>query len=174
VEFVTRHRLALFSDFQDLWTSFMFNLLSNSVSIKNVAVKISNYTTNETVPGRGPLAAGEAAKLIRLVLDFQSQNTRSLYDDDTVPTLPRFEHHELGTVDRLVKRLLLEPLVSTEGTFVSPWLSVQFGIIDIFNIPLGLIEGGMGAIQSNTDNYYCAKNTTAGRKSLESMVNNLL
>ncbi len=41
--FVVKTRLSLFSDFQDLWSSFMFNLLANSVSIKRVAEKIDIY-----------------------------------------------------------------------------------------------------------------------------------
>ena len=41
--FVVKMRLAQFSDFQDLWSSFMLNLLANSVSIKRVAEKIDIY-----------------------------------------------------------------------------------------------------------------------------------
>ena len=69
-EFVVRMRLSLFSDFQDLWSSFMFNLLSNSVSIKNIGINLKNYLGDEKIPGRGPLAAGEIAKIFRLVLNF--------------------------------------------------------------------------------------------------------
>lgn len=69
-EFVVRMRLSLFSDFEDLWSSFMFNLLSNSVSIKNIGVNLNKYLNDETIPGRGPLAAGEIAKIFRLVLNF--------------------------------------------------------------------------------------------------------
>lgn len=79
-EFVVRNRLSLFSDFEDLWSSFMFNLLSNSVSIKNIGVNLNNYLKDETIAGRGPLAAGEIAKIFRLVLNFQSKNTMG-YED---------------------------------------------------------------------------------------------
>jgi hypothetical protein len=53
----------------------MFNLLANSVSIKNIGVNINKYLGDETIPGRGPLAAGEISKIFRLVLNFQSKNT---------------------------------------------------------------------------------------------------
>ncbi len=42
--------------------------------------------------------------------------------------------------------------------------------MDIFNIPLGIIEGALGAIQSRPSNFLCSRNTTAARKNLEAMV----
>jgi hypothetical protein len=42
--------------------------------------------------------------------------------------------------------------------------------MDIFNIPLGIIEGALGAIKSKEANFLCSRNTTAARKNLEAMV----
>jgi hypothetical protein len=70
VDFTTRKRLSLFSDFYDFYSSAIFNLMSRSVSIKNIGLKIYNLTTNETIMGRGPIMAGEWSKIIRLILDF--------------------------------------------------------------------------------------------------------
>jgi len=78
VDFTTRKRLSLFSDQYDFWSSFLFNLMSRSVSIKNIGLRIYNLSTNMTIMGRGPLMAGEWSKIIRLILDFQSQNKASI------------------------------------------------------------------------------------------------
>jgi len=40
VEKVSTARIAKFSDFTDLYTSFLFNLLAQSLSIRNLAVSI--------------------------------------------------------------------------------------------------------------------------------------
>lgn len=40
VESVASARFAKFSDFTDLYTSFLFNLLSQSLSLRNLAVSI--------------------------------------------------------------------------------------------------------------------------------------
>ena len=53
----------------------MFNLLANSVSIKNIGININKYMNDVTIPGRGPLAAGEISKIFKLILNFQSKNT---------------------------------------------------------------------------------------------------
>jgi hypothetical protein len=68
--FVTKNRLALFSDFYDFYSSFLFNLMSRSPSIKNIALNINQYVADETIEGRGALMAGEIAKIVRLILDF--------------------------------------------------------------------------------------------------------
>jgi hypothetical protein len=64
----------------------MFNLLANSVSIKNIGVNINKYLGDETIPGRGPLAAGEISKIFRLVLNFQSKNTMGFNKNQTNST----------------------------------------------------------------------------------------
>ena len=43
----------------------------------------------------------------------------------------------------------------------------------MFNIPLGVIEGALGAIKSKTANFLCSTNTTSTRKNLEAMSNKL-
>jgi hypothetical protein len=41
---------------------------------------------------------------------------------------------------------------------------------DIFNVVMGLVEGSMGAIPSNTNSYYCSKNSTEARGNTEAMI----
>ena len=36
-------------------------------------------------------------------------------------------------------------------------------------MPIGFVMGAMSAIQSNTNNYYCALNTTAARLQIQQM-----
>jgi len=67
-------RLATFADFPDLITSFLFNLLSNSLSIKTIATNINTYSSNKKYPE----LSGEVAKLLRIILDFESSNAASL------------------------------------------------------------------------------------------------
>lgn len=50
------------------------------------------------------------------------------------------------------------------------WDTATFGLMDIFNIPLGIVEGALGAIKSKEANFLCSRNTTATRKTLEAMV----
>ncbi len=50
------------------------------------------------------------------------------------------------------------------------WDNATLGLIDIFNIPLGFIEGALGAIKSKEANFLCSRNTTATRKNFEAMV----
>lgn len=42
--------------------------------------------------------------------------------------------------------------------------------MDFFNVPLGIIEGALGAIKSKEANFLCSRNTTAARKNFEAMV----
>jgi hypothetical protein len=42
--------------------------------------------------------------------------------------------------------------------------------VDTFNLMFGIIEGAMGAIPSNTNNYYCSLNLTAGRLNINYMI----
>ena len=56
---------------------------------------------------------------------------------------------------------------------MSPWDNLSFKLMDIFNIPLGTVEGALSAIKSRTANFLCSTNTTATRKNLEAMSNRL-
>jgi len=46
--------------------------------------------------------------------------------------------------------------------------------MDIFNIPLGALEGSMAAIPSNINNYFCSLNATSSRKNLQSFTENII
>lgn len=71
---VADSRLSKFSDFTDFYTSFLFNLLSQSLSIRNIATKIQTDYTNAKYPD----LAGQVAQIIRIIIDFDSSNAASL------------------------------------------------------------------------------------------------
>lgn len=73
VEKVVTTRLNTFSDFADLYTSFLFNLLSNSLQIKTITTNIQTYSNS----GSYSDLYGEFAKLFRIMLDFESSNAAS-------------------------------------------------------------------------------------------------
>jgi hypothetical protein len=50
------------------------------------------------------------------------------------------------------------------------WDTATFGLLDVFNAPLGFVEGALGAIKSKESNFLCSRNTTATRKNFEAMV----
>lgn len=74
VESVAAARFAKFSDFTDLYTSFLFNLLSQSLSLRNLAVSIQD---NQEAGAYAEMA-GNIAKLLRIIVDFTSSNAASL------------------------------------------------------------------------------------------------
>lgn len=74
VDSVVNKRLDTFVDFSDLYTSFLFNMLSNSLQIKTIATNINTYSNAL----RWPELSGEVAKLIRILMDFESSNAAAL------------------------------------------------------------------------------------------------
>ncbi len=181
-EFVVRRRLGLFSDFSDWYSSFLFNLLSNSVTIRNIGLNIANYTNNLTL---APLAAGEFGKLIRIVSDFQSVNAESLGNKTTLIKEEIKENAKLK--DRRKNNKVEDKLMYTErftkwildneimrlGAYISPWNNLQFSFQDLYNIPIGFVDGGMQAIQSNVNNYFCSRNSSNARNVLQTMAINI-
>lgn len=77
VEKVVTTRLNTFMDFPDLYTSFLFNLLSNSLQIKTIATRIKTFSDGNNKPE----LYGELAKLIRITLDFESSNAAALKNE---------------------------------------------------------------------------------------------
>lgn len=53
------------------------------------------------------------------------------------------------------------------------WDTATFELLDVFNFPLGFIEGALGAIKSREANFLCSRNTTSARKNFEAMVTRL-
>jgi len=47
---------------------------------------------------------------------------------------------------------------------------MEFKWFDTFNVIMGLLEGAMAAIPSNTNSYYCSLNTTEARGNTKSMI----
>ena len=159
--------------------------------------------------------AGEIAKLLRLVLDFESSTASSYkhgtsyqlptYEDDMEdeaeiytwkPTLKDSNYADdswyslagiFGTVrtafstdcktktqKRMVKRQDEEETTTDEETTTEEGglfsFTYKWGLIDIFNLPLGVIDGAMGALPSDSFAYYCNKNLTAARDTVEPML----
>lgn len=73
VEQVVRTRYDTFEDITDLYSSFLFNMLGKSLSIKTVAENIADYND----AGEFASMAEEIAKLVRLLLDFESATSES-------------------------------------------------------------------------------------------------
>ena len=74
IDTVVKKRLATFVDFPDIYTSFLFNLLSNALQIKTIATNINTYNN----AGKYAELSGEFAKLLRIMADFESSNAASL------------------------------------------------------------------------------------------------
>jgi hypothetical protein len=80
-----------FVDFTDVYTSFLFNLLSNSLAIKNSATRITEYAQDNT---KYPELAGEIAKIIRIIFDFDSSNAASLNGSSSLLDFFKQEKYE--------------------------------------------------------------------------------
>lgn len=80
-----------FVDFADVYTSFLFNLLSNSLLLKNSANNVAIYSKD---PTKYPEMAGEIAKIIRVIFDFDSSNAASLSGTSSILDTFKREHYE--------------------------------------------------------------------------------
>jgi hypothetical protein len=108
VEKVVTTRLNTFSDFADLYTSFLFNLLSNSLSIKTITTNIQSYSNS----GSYSDLYGEFAKLFRIMLDFESSNAASR-DNSTLKiddSLKKSINIKANYVDDFMQNLLTQKL----------------------------------------------------------------
>ena len=104
--------------------------------------------------------AGNIAKLLRIIIDFTSSNAASLGTQENKEDLPRsksifsaIDSHEPSYVDKAIMflnqgeidmRETLTKILGADST--NPWKSLTFKVSDIFNIPLGIVEGSMAAI----------------------------
>lgn len=126
--------------------------------------------------------AGDIAKLFRIILDFTSSNAASLETLNNISiskkakSLFNILKEDSTMLDNLLVSIFngeldlnIESILGQASTSVNPWKSLTFKISDIFNIPLGIVEGGMAAIESNTASLYCSKNSTAARKNIYAM-----
>lgn len=127
--------------------------------------------------------AGDIAKLFRIILDFTSSNAASLDTPQKVANMNKAKSlfnvlkEDTTFLDQLFVSIFngeldlnIESILGLQATTsTNPWKSLTFKISDIFNIPLGVIEGGMAAIESNTASLYCSKNSTASRKNIYEM-----
>jgi hypothetical protein len=81
IDNIVTTRLTTFADFTDFYTSFLFNLLSQSLSIKTIATNINNYWT----ASKWPEMCGQLATLFRIIIDFESSNAASLTSSASTP-----------------------------------------------------------------------------------------
>jgi ABC-type uncharacterized transport system YnjBCD permease subunit len=115
VQKVATTRLATFADFPDFYTSFLFNLLSQSLSVKTIATNINNFWTQ----GKWPEMCGEFAKLIRIIVDFDSSNAASLTSNSgsssREPFVAPLKEGDLTFADKLiVKAFKTKPMLTQE------------------------------------------------------------
>lgn len=116
--------------------------------------------------------AGNIAKLIRIVIDFTSSNAAYLDSNDVHNSTHPIR--QINYVDESIMALktidydMREPLTILLGSDITnSWANLTFKIGDVFNIPLGIIEGAMAAITSNKANLYCSGNSTAARGNID-------
>lgn len=108
VQSVVEKRLDTFVDFSDLYTSFLFNMLSNSLQIKTIATNINTYSDAQ----KWPELSGEIAKLIRIMLDFESSNAAALNGTENAKVSEKgsvrqqLETYKELLVDKLFKNVM--------------------------------------------------------------------
>jgi hypothetical protein len=74
VETYTLQRWSTFVDINDFYTSFLFNLLAQSLQIRAYSLSLTTYQNNADWPN----FVLYMARLARICLDFQSSNSGSL------------------------------------------------------------------------------------------------
>jgi hypothetical protein len=74
VDEVVTYRMSQFVDSTDIVTSFLFNMLAQSVQLKNLAETLSAAQT----AGNWPLFVETSCKIVRIILDFESSNAMGL------------------------------------------------------------------------------------------------
>lgn len=80
VEEVVTFRISQFTDFTDVYTSFLFNLLSQSLQIKNLATAM---TTAQSSNNWAKFVTS-LATLCRIIIDFESSNAMGFPDLDSI------------------------------------------------------------------------------------------
>lgn len=73
IQTVTNRRLSQFKGFDDVYTSFLFNLLSQSLQLKTYSTNVQTYSNQ----GSWYTYAETIAKIIRIVFDFESSDASS-------------------------------------------------------------------------------------------------
>lgn len=82
------------------------------------------------------------------MLDFESSNAAAL-DNSTLKideAMKKSIKMETNYIDDLIQSMFQHELKVSAS--VSPWENLSFKLFDIFNIPLGTIEGALAAIKS--------------------------
>jgi hypothetical protein len=73
VETYTEKRLSTFVDFTDVYSSFLMNLLSESLAIRTYSIKMQTYETNKEWAN----FIETLAKLMKAILNFESATAKS-------------------------------------------------------------------------------------------------
>ncbi len=203
---VVQQRINGFEDMTDFWLSLLFNVLGKSLTLYTVIDNIGVYGGSDPdIEVSYPDMVGEIAKMIRLVLDFESSTSGSMaaataaaggyYQqkrNDNYFSTPNLKASYETTEDKELddwwsmnaifskvkstlmpcktrtQRLRQDEVVTEEGGIFS--FTYVWDLADIFNIPLGFIDGAMGALPSDSNAYYCNKNLTAARDTADNML----
>lgn len=97
VDEVITFRISQFTDFTDVYTSFLFNLLSQSLQIKNLATTMATAQTNSN----WALFVESLAKLIRIIMDFESSNAMGFPDLSSI--LEPLEVDEMAVEEKAIQ-----------------------------------------------------------------------
>jgi hypothetical protein len=184
VEDFTKTRWSGFSVFTDMYTSFLFNLLSQSLQLKTYFTNVETYSNQGNIYS----FAETIAKIIRITFDFESSESSSLNSMSTIRATRALKQHSPSEYrkDSFVNQLFrgvfkavapaqkhkpvhmtryqeYEGLTASAGSMVmaDAWAwddYVQFG--------LGTIDGALQALPTGNNGIYCNKNSTLYRNYL--------
>lgn len=167
-----------------MYTSFLFNLLSQSLQLKTYSTNIETYYNQGNIYN----FAETVAKIIRIIFDFESSEASSYGNQfATVKAAKLLRQHspsevnKNGIVNLLAKGLFkavaptmkLKP-VQLKGFMDYEGLTNEAPIVesdtwtwdDFVQFGLGTIDGAMGALPSGTSGLYCNRNSTLARQHL--------
>lgn len=182
-------RAGNFVDFGDVYLSFIFNLLSNSISIKiNIEKMIKSFDTHDTIQFYKSLGS-----ITRSTVDFESYQTLSgTLNADTPDFL---EGHVAKRVPDRQERALMYMKMKKEGKkrleavreerrtskinmmkkareehgpiMGHPLVTLQqnytWGVKDYVQAPFAILIGSLHALPSDSFGYKCSRNTTSLR-----------
>lgn len=181
-----------FSDFGDLYLSFIFNMLQNSLNIKSQTENmIESYDAHDTVTFVQSLGS-----ILRSIIVFESYTSvqgsnevsvdffmKAFTEREARPMKPLFEQEadqNRRRQEQIARRQMNEEwkeyevnsstTLNLRSSNVNPRVGVaenyNWAVKDYVQAPLVLIIGALHALPSDTNGPYCSSNSTALRQNL--------
>ncbi len=175
-----------FDGFEDIYTSFLFNMLAQSVSIKTYAENMITYNNAQNWVS----FSGEVAKVVRVLTEFESASAGSfgalrdlklrqrndpngLMNDAYTSELVRTAGKSLGAIHEFIAGSF--PTLKGHAAAASNHKAeiLPNGVwewTDYLDATLGFVDGVMGALPSDSSAFYCSTNSSSSRTELKSMI----